>query len=116
MDVPLPHRGAPDEWDDGHVYSHAVISFLFHHEHRRAFTTGGVGSINVTIPAQRTSARVKGAGTLTISDIVVAVANGAEKIIGPIPEAYINASGNITVNYSGTSSVTAGAFKLPASI
>lgn len=73
---------------------------------------GGGGSINVTIPAQQTSVVVPGVGSLTVADIVVAVANGARKLIGPFSRAYINSSGNVTLNYSGVTSVTAGAFKV----
>lgn len=69
------------------------------------------GSINVTIPKVQASVNVPGVGSLTLSDIVVAVANGATKLIGPFTTAYRNSSGKVTVNYSGTSSVTAGAFK-----
>jgi hypothetical protein len=75
---------------------------------------GGGGSINATIPAQSGSAKVPGVGTVAIPDIVVAVAAGAEKMIGPVGQAYINASGNVTVNYSGVTTVTAAALKLGA--
>jgi hypothetical protein len=75
---------------------------------------GGGGSITVTIPAQTTSRSVAGMGSMTKSDITVAVAAGAEKFIGPFaPDAYKNSSGNVTVNYSGTTSVTAAAIKVP---
>lgn len=73
---------------------------------------GGGGSINVTVPAQQASVQVPGAGVLAIADIVIAVAAGARKLIGPFTRAYINTAGNVTLNYSGVSSVTAGAFKL----
>ena len=72
---------------------------------------GGGGSINVTVPAVRTSVNVPGVGLQTISNIVVAVANGAEKMIGPFTEAYRADDGNVTAQYSGTTSVTAAAFK-----
>ncbi|MCB1972155.1 MAG: hypothetical protein KDG54_17270 [Geminicoccaceae bacterium] len=75
---------------------------------------GGGGSINVTITAVKTSARVQGVGTVSISDEVVAVAAGAEKIIGPFTEAYMDTDGTVTIDYSGTTSVTAGVFSLPA--
>lgn len=75
-------------------------------------SNGGGSSINVTVPAQQTSVVVPGVGSLTVSDIVVAVASGARKLIGPFSRAYINTSGNVTLNYSATTSVTAGAFKL----
>lgn len=73
---------------------------------------GGGGSINVTVPAQVVNANVPGVGNLTISDIVVAVGAGARKLIGPFTTAYRNSSGNVTLNYSGITSVTAGVFKV----
>jgi hypothetical protein len=74
---------------------------------------GGVGSINVTIPAQQSVIRDPSGGNITLSDIVVAVANGAEKMIGPFPPAYVDDAGDVVIQYSGTTSVTAKAFTLP---
>ena len=74
---------------------------------------GGGGSINVTLVARKTTARVPGAGVVTISNNVVAVGNGAEKMIGPIEPAFADGDGIVTIQYSGTSSVTAKAFQLP---
>ena len=74
---------------------------------------GGGGSINVTIPVVQTAVRTPSGGSLTLSNIVVAVGAGAEKMIGPFPPAYVDASGDVTIQYSGTSSVTAKAFTLP---
>lgn len=70
---------------------------------------GGVGSINVTIAAQVPC------GTFGVSnaahDIVVAVANGATKRIGPVdPAAYNDANGRAQITYSGVTSVTVGVF------
>lgn len=75
---------------------------------------GSGGSINVTINAVKTSARVQGVGVVTITDEVVAVGAGAEKMIGPFTEAYMDTDGTVTIDYSGTTSVTAGVFSLPA--
>lgn len=94
--------------NDGDTIKQPTDQRLFLH-----VKNGGGGSINVTIPAVQTSLETDEAGTVTISDIVVAVAAGAEKMIGPFPPAYINASGNVTINYSGVTTVTAAAFKLP---
>lgn len=69
-------------------------------------------SINVTIPDVKTSVVVPGYGTLVPGDIVVAVANGARKLIGPFPDAYRDASGIVTAQFSGTSSVTANPFRV----
>jgi hypothetical protein len=73
---------------------------------------GGGGSINVTIPSQQANVQVPGVGVLTVADIVVAVTNGQRRFIGPFSRAYINASGNVTVNFSGITSVTVGAFRV----
>lgn len=64
---------------------------------------GGVGSINVTIKQPTT---VDG---LTVPDRVVAVANGAEKFIGPFGTNTWNQPDGTSVNvdWSGGSSVTA---------
>lgn len=72
------------------------------------------GSINVTITAVKTSARVQGVGVVTVDDLVVAVPAGQERLIGPFTEAYMDTEGNVTIGYSGTISVTAGVFSLPA--
>lgn len=74
---------------------------------------GGGGSINVTLTAQQTSR--PGDGTFpaqTVADQVVAVAAGASKVIGPIPAAFVNASGQVAISYSGVSSVTVTALEL----
>lgn len=73
---------------------------------------GGGGSINVTIVAQDTSINVPGAGVQTISNIVTAVPAGEDRMFGPFPEAYVDSAGDVTVQYSGTTSVTAGVFDL----
>ena len=75
---------------------------------------GGGSPTNVTITAVKTSARVPGVGVVSISDEVVAVPAGEERIIGPFTEAYMDVDGTVTIGYSATASVTAGAFSLPA--
>ncbi len=74
---------------------------------------GGGGSINVTITAVDTSITVKGVGTVTVANKVIAVANGTEKLIGPFSAAYKDAAQTVAIAYSGTSSVTAAALKMP---
>jgi len=70
-------------------------------------------SINVTITAQVASAGFDGYGTLTVSNIVVAVAAGAEKFIGPFPRnAYNNSSNQLAISYSAVTSVTIAALYL----
>lgn len=73
---------------------------------------GGGGSINATFTAQQTSQVVPGVGNVTIADIVVAVGAGVTKLIGPFTRAYISTAGSVTVSYSGTTTVTATAYKL----
>jgi len=75
---------------------------------------GGGGSINVTITAVKTAATVAGVGGVTISDQVVAVGAGSEEMIGPFTEAFMDTDGVVTIDYSGTTSVTAAALQLPA--
>lgn len=70
-------------------------------------------SINVTFTAQVTSASKPGFEDVTYTDKVVAVANGATKIIGAFATGtYNNASGQVAVSYSATSSVTVAAYRL----
>lgn len=72
---------------------------------------GGGVAVNVTIAAVKTTARVAGAGTLAVPDIEVAIAAGAEKMIGPFDD-YYRAANVVTVDYDGVASVTAAAIKL----
>lgn len=75
----------------------------------------GVGSINVTITAQVASRDAgPGYGTYTRADLVVAVPNGGERIIGPLPKiAFNNAQGQAAIAYSGVTSVTVAALRFP---
>lgn len=76
-------------------------------------SNSGGGAVTVTIPAQTTSIKVAGAGSLDVDDIVVSVPVGEARMIGPFPSTHTDSDGNTTVNYSSTSSVTAQAIKLP---
>lgn len=72
---------------------------------------GSGASINVTITAQQTSTEVNHYGTLTVSNVVVAVGAGAEKFIGPFPQtAYNNSSDQIAITYSAVTTVTIAAY------
>lgn len=78
---------------------------------------GSGGSINVTVTKQTTSVNVPGEGAVTLSNRVIAVAAGATKLIGPFSSADINAAtGKVELAWSATSSVTRGAFRLPARV
>lgn len=79
-----------------------------------AVTNGSASSVDVTIPAVTTSVNVPKVGAVTVPDIVVAVAAGATKYIGPIPEAYVGTDRRASVNYSATTDVTRAALRLPA--
>lgn len=65
----------------------------------------------VTITAHKTAANVQGVGSLTVDDMVVVVANGTDEFIGPFPQAYIGANGNVDVAYSNVTSITAAVLK-----
>lgn len=66
---------------------------------------GGAGSINVTIAAQKACSDF---GVSNVAhDIVVAVAAGARKKIGPVdPKVYNDANGLAQVAYSGVVTVS----------
>jgi hypothetical protein len=68
---------------------------------------GGGSSIDVTIAPTNT---VKG---YSLEDIVVAVAGGATKYLGPYePALFNNSSGRVAVAYSSVTSVTVAAISL----
>ena len=76
---------------------------------------GSGGAITVTV-AKTSSAteNIPGYGLVTISDISVAIAAGAEKFIGPIdPNAYNSTSGTgtVAITYSGVTSLTIAAIQ-----
>jgi hypothetical protein len=78
---------------------------------------GGVSSTTVTIPAQIASQYVQGVGLLTVPNIVVTIAAGQRRKIGPFTAPYINvATRRVTAQFSGTTSVTVGAFRLPRTV
>lgn len=68
-------------------------------------TNGGGGSINVTITPASTTPQ-----GYTISPVVVAVAAGATKYIGPFDKNTFNnpTTGAVSVTYSGVTTVTVG--------
>ena len=76
---------------------------------------GGGSAVTVTIaPVSPTSARVAGVGSLAVLSMTRSVPASGEAVIGPISQAYIDGTGNVTVTYSATTSVTAAAFSLPS--
>lgn len=77
-------------------------------------TNGGGGSINVTVAAGPNPTRPAD-GTfpaMTLANVVVAVAAGATRYIGPFPPAFNDNSGNLQVTYSGVTSVSVEAIQI----
>lgn len=73
---------------------------------------GSGGSINVTLTAQTTARPADNQfPAQTLGNNVVAVAAGAEKIIGPIPAAFNDGNGNVQVTYSSATTVTVAAIQ-----
>ena len=76
---------------------------------------GGGSPITVTIAPQVTSVYQDGVGNITPPTISVSVpATTGERLIGPIPAAYINSAGQVAVTWSATASVTFAALTLTA--
>jgi len=70
-------------------------------------TNGSGGQITVTVVSQAT------VSSLAVADQTVTIDNGAVKAIGPFKTSVFNdASDDVTVTYSGTSSVTAQCLKI----
>ncbi len=70
------------------------------------------GSINVTLDAFPSGGQGSPDG-LTVTDPVVAVANGGRKRFGPFRKTtFNNASNKVTVTYSAVTSVTVGVYQL----
>ena len=67
-------------------------------------------------PVSPLTARVPGVGVINVPAISVVVpATTGDKLIGPIPAAYIDATGNITLANTGTNTnLTLAAILLPA--
>jgi hypothetical protein len=76
-------------------------------------TNGSGSSINVTFTVVNGTFTNKQNGILTKSNLVVAVANGTTKLIGPFPTGVYNStSGTVAVAYSSATSVTVAAINL----
>lgn len=69
----------------------------------------------VTISPALSSIRVPGVGTVSVPSIAVTIpATTGDKMIGPIPAAYIDATGTITLANTGTiTNLTLAAVRLP---
>lgn len=77
-------------------------------------TNGSGGSITVTCTPATASIAVPGYGTLTKATGCGAVGAGATKIFGPFPTTYNDSNGRVAVTYSGVTSLTVGAFRVPS--
>lgn len=67
-------------------------------------------------PVTITSAKVQGAGVISVPSIVVVVpATNGDRMIGPIPPAYIDGTGNVNLANTGTiTNLTLAAIRVPA--
>jgi hypothetical protein len=74
---------------------------------------GSGGSITVTAAPAVASVPNAYAGQQTVPAIAVAIAAGTERMIGPFAPAYIDGNGNLNLTYSGVTSLTIGAFRVP---
>ena len=74
---------------------------------------GSGSSINVTVTVVDATHNRPGLGLVTVADEVIAVGAGVDKMIGPFTKAYINNANKVSIAYSATSSVTAGAIRVP---
>ncbi|MBI1188318.1 MAG: hypothetical protein GC206_13470 [Alphaproteobacteria bacterium] len=75
---------------------------------------GSGGDITVTFNRQPTTLPVSGHGNIPLTDRAVVVTAGEERLIGPFPAAmYNNASGAVEVSYSGVTSLTVAAIRMP---
>ncbi|MDZ7824503.1 MAG: hypothetical protein U5K75_11035 [Ahrensia sp.] len=61
---------------------------------------------NVTILAVTTLVRVPGVARLVMGSQLITVPANSDRLIGPIPPAFVNALGSATLTFSATASVT----------
>jgi hypothetical protein len=84
---------------DGNTFANDGNTFL-------EVANGAAAPINVTI---QTPGTVDG---LAVAELIVAVANGVTKRIGPFPPGIYNQSGEVYVDYSAVTTITVGAFRM----
>jgi hypothetical protein len=71
--------------------------------------------VTLTIAPQVTSVYQDGVGQITPPTLSISIpATTGEKIIGPVPSAYINSAGQVALTWSSATSVTFAAITLPA--
>jgi hypothetical protein len=94
----------------GDAFSNASDERAFAH-----VKNGSGSTVTVTVsPVQAAAVKVAGVGSLSPPTRSIAVEAGAEAMIGPFTAAYTDADNNVNLAYSAVSSVTVGAFRLPA--
>lgn len=74
----------------------------------------GATGTTVTVVVQRPNVRVPGAGALVVPNLSIVIAASSERMIGPLPDAYTDGGGLVTVNYSTIATTTAAALRMPA--
>lgn len=78
----------------------------------------GGASTNATltiVPVAPTSVKIPGVGTVNIGNMGVTLGANVDKMVGPITDAYIDATGNITLAHTGTlTGLTVAPMVLPA--
>lgn len=76
-------------------------------------TNGGGSPITVTVAVQKTTIPVPGLGNVTFAAIPVTVNAGATKWIAVPTGPYNDSNGRVQITYSGVTSVTVAAVKVP---
>jgi len=76
-------------------------------------TNGGGSPITVTVGVQHTSIKVPGLGSVTFAAIPVTVNAGVTKWIAVPKGPYNDSNGRVQITYSGVTSVTVGAVRVP---
>jgi hypothetical protein len=75
---------------------------------------GGGAGITVTIAAQVATRDAEGYGPFTRANLAVSIAAAADKMIGPLPaKTWNNANGRAAITYSGVTTVTVAALRVP---
>ncbi len=73
---------------------------------------GSGSSINATIAAQVLTRAPDGSfPSMTLGNLVVAVAAGTSRLIGPIPPAFNDGNGNVQITWSATTTVSFNAIR-----
>lgn len=78
---------------------------------------GGGSAITASVaPVTPTSIKAPGVtpGPVSLPSYSVSVSASGEMTLGPFPSAYRDVNGNVNVSYSGVTSVTVAAIRMPA--